>query len=126
MGFRHMEASSVIYFISDENNRVKIGYTSGTAEDRLKQLQTGNAEKLKLIVWMKGSRLEELKIHRHLNHYRLEGEWFRLEGTVKEFILLVESLRSNEWTNISIWLDAAHDDQLSAVCLMCRILNPGL
>lgn len=116
----------MIYFIADENSRVKIGYTSGTAEDRLRQLQTGNAEKLKLIAWMKGGRLEELKIHREFNHWRLEGEWFKLEDAVKEFVLLVESLRSNGWTHLSIWLDAAHDDQLKAVSLMCRILNPGL
>ena len=65
-----------LYIIqSDVTGMIKIG-RSKNPQKRLKQLQTGNPNKLKLIVAFKGEGWKEKNIHERLDRYRLEGEWF--------------------------------------------------
>ena len=115
----------MIYFISDDQGRVKIGYTSGMPEDRLKQLQTGNSDKLSLLTSMRGSRIEELKIHTALNPYRLIGEWFRNEGAVNEFVSLVQSYQSNEGQLWVVVVNCHSEDFLDALALLCEMIKRG-
>jgi len=71
--------SSYIYIIGSENPPYKIGI-SKNPERRLKNLQTGHPHKLKIIELRKTdskkTKLLESVIHKHLDRYRLNGEWF--------------------------------------------------
>tara|TARA_B100000085_G_C18500857_1_gene495419 strand:- start:895 stop:1200 length:306 start_codon:yes stop_codon:yes gene_type:complete len=65
-----------LYIIqSDVTGMIKIG-RSKNPRKRLKQLQTGNPNKLKLIAAFEGQGWREKIIHERLSRYRLEGEWF--------------------------------------------------
>ena len=65
-----------LYFIqSDRTGMIKIGRSKDPCK-RLKQLQTGNANKLKLIASFKGMGWREKLIHEKLNRWSEEGEWF--------------------------------------------------
>ena len=54
---------------------IKIG-RSKDPQKRLKQLQTGNPNRLKLIASFDGLGWQEKLIHERLKSYRLKGEWF--------------------------------------------------
>ena len=65
-----------LYIIqSDVTGMIKIG-RSKDPQKRLKQLQTGNPSRLKLIASFKGEGWKEKILHENLKKYRLEGEWF--------------------------------------------------
>jgi hypothetical protein len=65
-----------LYIIqSDVTGMIKVG-RSKDPQKRLKQLQTGNPNKLKLIASFKGEGWKEKMLHERLRRYRLEGEWF--------------------------------------------------
>jgi hypothetical protein len=65
-----------LYFIqSDITGMIKIGRSKDPVK-RLKQLQTGNANKLKLIASFKGLGWREKIIHEELSRWSKKGEWF--------------------------------------------------
>ena len=65
-----------LYIIqSDVTGMIKIG-RSKDPQKRLKQLQTGNPNRLKLIASFKEKGKEEKYLHEVLNNYKLKGEWF--------------------------------------------------
>jgi len=66
----------VIYFISN-GNRIKIGITKNIKR-RLKDLQTGNANNLRLIAeeYSDNDAKRELNLHLKFAKDRLVGEWF--------------------------------------------------
>ncbi len=70
-----------IYIISAHDTPVKIGL-SKHPNKRLKQLQTGNSEKLKLQYTVEvdddKAILFEKIIHKTNNHTRISGEWFNM------------------------------------------------
>jgi hypothetical protein len=67
----------VIYFIqSGKSDLVKIGYAADP-QTRLRQLQCGNPEPLRLIATKDGEKDAEGQWHRRLAHLRVRGEWFR-------------------------------------------------
>ncbi len=74
-----------LYVISSKENPVKIGY-SIKPEQRIKNLQTGSVEKLK-IQYQKavnetvGKKIERI-IHANNSHKRISGEWFNM--TIEE------------------------------------------
>tara|TARA_B100000035_G_scaffold269211_1_gene242999 strand:- start:370 stop:675 length:306 start_codon:yes stop_codon:yes gene_type:complete len=70
-----MNKDSLYIIQSDVTGMIKIG-RSKDPQKRLKQLQTGNPNKLKLIVEFKEQGWKEKILHEKLNKYRLEGEWF--------------------------------------------------
>jgi hypothetical protein len=52
----------------------------GIAEDplkRLRHLQTGSCESLRLLGILPGGAEREASLHRHLAEFRIRGEWFR-------------------------------------------------
>ena len=76
----------MIYFIQEgENGPIKIGY-SNDPEQRLRKLQDGNPELLKLIAVIPGDRQRERDAHRNLEPFRCRGEWFRPNGEVFDYI----------------------------------------
>lgn len=69
-----------IYLIGTaEPLAVKVGFTTKDPRARLKQLQTGNPTRLRLIGWYPGTQRDERELHERLAAYRISGEWFRLE-----------------------------------------------
>lgn len=76
----------MIYFIqAGEGGPFKIGFAKN-AERRLAQLQTGNHRKLSLVFSCPGDHALENRIHRDLDEYRGEGEWFGPPEVVWQYI----------------------------------------
>lgn len=69
-----------IYLIFNGNGQYKIGYTKRSPEERLNELQTGNAETLTLIKIFETNRAKEIEkiLHRRYKAYQTSGEWFQL------------------------------------------------
>lgn len=80
-----------VYFIRC-GNRVKIGFAKDVGR-RLRTLQVGSPEPLDLLGTLKGTPDHERLIHWRFRRWREEGEWFRMEGAVSEY---VQSLTANE------------------------------
>lgn len=81
-----------LYIISSHTNQmlVKIGYSADLAA-RLKQLQTGNPFRLKVLHSFafpdsKKAAACETLLHRLFADYQISGEWFRNTGGVKHFL----------------------------------------
>ncbi len=66
-----------VYFISD-GSAVKIGYTRQHPKERIRLLQTGNPNRLKLVYVIYGGDDIEKWLHKHYNAMRLVGEWFNI------------------------------------------------
>lgn len=68
-----------IYFIKSEAAlMIKVGRTKGSPMDRLRELQTGSPDPLRLVMSYKvdNAPLEEARWHNLLAEYRIRGEWF--------------------------------------------------
>lgn len=69
-----------IYLIqSQEEGYYKIGI-SKSPQRRIKELQTGNSSKLKLVETYQTEYAEKIEgaLHRRYSHYHKEGEWFNM------------------------------------------------
>ena len=77
----------MIYFIQ-KGDAVKIGFTAGDPQERLRQLQTGNHEVLTLIGTREGNEAEEDRLHKQFEVYKTPAgnEWFWLVPSLQEFI----------------------------------------
>lgn len=87
----------MIYLIGDGNN-YKIGI-SKEPQKRIKQLQTGNGEKLRLIKEFKNpskiypENVMERRLHFLLRQFRKTGEWFEFRDMDTERIIaLIEKM----------------------------------
>lgn len=68
-----------LYFIQSNNQgMIKIG-RSKDPHKRLKQLQTGNPNNLRLICYFENLGDKEKYLHEHLKKFRKKGEWFEYE-----------------------------------------------
>lgn len=77
-----------VYFIGTglENGKmIKVGY-SLYPEARLKQLQTGHPERLKILATTPGGRWLEEKYHRRWRVRRAAGEWFYMGDCIRQEI----------------------------------------
>lgn len=78
-----------IYFLG-ANDRVKIGFTDGHAQQRLSQLQTGSAYPLRLLGQILGASMkEEQRLHFCFSEFRIPDaprEWFYLTQKIDDFI----------------------------------------
>ena len=84
-----------VYLITNDYIDFKIGITSKPIEKRLKQLQTGNSEKIKLVKCYKTKNYKMMEgwLHRKFFDKRLEGEWFSLnDSDVLSFIETCEEI----------------------------------
>lgn len=87
----------MIYFIQDDSSfAIKIGYTAGSAETRLGQLQTGNPSGLVLLLEMEGSQKDEAHFHWFFASLRERGEWFRPGPKLMAFIIKMASALASE------------------------------
>lgn len=83
----------MVYFIEAVGaGLVKIGFTDGNPEDRLKQLQTGCPHALRLRAAMHGDLNREKAMHQQFAHLRESGEWFRLTLEVEAYIAVAVML----------------------------------
>lgn len=83
-----------LYFIElGAGGPIKIGYTASHAAKRMKQLQTGQPERLSLLGTIPGSLDDEGSLHEELRGYRVGGEWFRRCAEIDE---VVQHLVSNQ------------------------------
>lgn len=73
-----------VYFIRSED-KVKIGTTRNVGS-RLSSLQTGSPDPLKLLCVIPGDRSKEKQLHERFASLRDSGEWFWLEGELKEYL----------------------------------------
>jgi Meiotically up-regulated gene 113 len=77
-----------VYFVgANENDApIKIGFTTGSADDRRRQLQTGHP--LPLVLWavLDADFRYERKIHDRFRASRLQGEWFKRTPDLLEFM----------------------------------------
>jgi len=66
-----------IYFIQGESGGpIKIGYTTDV-QSRIRTLQTGYPDTLKLLLAIPGNFNNEQTLHFELKEYRVQGEWFK-------------------------------------------------
>lgn len=83
-----------IYFVEMVNEPcVKIGYTAGTAEKRMAQLQTGQPQKLRLLGTIPGDKHGESGLHKHFADLRLNGEWFE---KTERLLAIIRDLVANQ------------------------------
>jgi len=77
----------VVYFIQagGDDGPVKIGWSLNPMK-RLRSLQTGSGQVLRLLAVMPGDRKKERAMHRAFSSRRIHGEWFNpgfaLWGTI--------------------------------------------
>ncbi len=78
--------SEGIYIITD-GEYCKIGIATDI-EQRVKQLQTGNARKLEVLHYEKvrNAKKIESKLHKKMKHKRLSGEWFDIDDDGIDYI----------------------------------------
>lgn len=80
-----------VYFVQPEgSDKVKIGLTNDL-EARLKSFQTGSPEPFVVLHQImtparRCSERMERKLHRRFDSYRYNGEWFRLEGELADYL----------------------------------------
>jgi hypothetical protein len=89
MHFPNFDSIQYVYFITaPEVGRVKIGLTTGYPGRRLAALQTGSPCRLHLATYIPTDDCQRLEkdLHNKFARYRLYGEWFSLEGELKEFV----------------------------------------
>lgn len=70
-----------IYFIKCLD-KIKIGYTTNIAR-RMKELKTGNGEKLELIYKIQGDKYLERVYQHKYQDYHISGEWFEAEPIIR-------------------------------------------
>ena len=69
----------MIYFLTD-GEYTKIGFTTQVIQDRMRDLQTGNARPLILLGVIEGGLDVETFLHSVLRELQVGGEWFNLKG----------------------------------------------
>lgn len=113
----------MIYFIQDSSvGHIKIGFTEGTAENRMKALQTGSPVGLEILCTSEGGREEEKALHLRFQSAWVHGEWFKPTSDIIRHIgecLAIKYLKSTEL--ILRRRTAAHDmPDYEVVCQMCK------
>lgn len=105
-----------VYLIRQaETDLYKIGHTSYHPEKRLKELQTGNPQKLHLIEYYSTDHYQKVESLLHLKYkdYNVRQEWFRFDLKIESEFLnecaskeagakyLVEAKKSNDdWNEL--------------------------
>ena len=77
--------TSVVYFVSGSNDRVKIGHTTNL-KSRVRTLRTAHPDKLEIRLVLPGTREDEQELHRRFSDQHINGEWFRLDEVILDFI----------------------------------------
>jgi hypothetical protein len=84
--WRVTQGSRGIYFISAEGaNLVKIGYAKDVAT-RMEMIRAGCPYPMKLLFVLPGPIQDEHKLHIRFKAQHFYGEWFILEGELRDFV----------------------------------------
>jgi len=69
-----------VYLIATEDDQYKIGMTTGTVNERIEQLQVGNAKRLEFVNEFETKHFKRVErfMHNVYSAKRMEGEWFSL------------------------------------------------
>ncbi len=78
--------NSSVYFIQAETGQIKIGYTTYLITERLNTLQVGCPVELKLLLTVPGTERLEKALHQKFAAFRIRGEWFAPDASLREFI----------------------------------------
>lgn len=110
----------MIYFIqAGSDGPIKVG-KAVDPEKRLRMLQTGATETLRLLAVVPGDYEREAKIHRDLKPYRQRGEWF---ASTPEVLTYLSSLRDIEYEihgeRAYAILRRDHEGARTAFCPFC-------
>lgn len=90
-------SESFVYFIRGKTTRrIKIGYTSRTVWDRLRDHQVGSPDVLEVVGVINAPQYFETALHRILEPYRSHGEWFDASAVIMKFIRKVAFMPSRE------------------------------
>lgn len=90
----------MVYFVAAESGGcVKVGFTAGSVEDRLRQLQVGSPVPLIAIVAVKATRAVECWLHEELADDWSHGEWFRQTPRVRA---IMEAAKMCDATELSV------------------------
>lgn len=107
----HIDVSYIYVIANLEFKVCKIGF-SNNVQSRLVQIQTGCPFPLEVYKVFKGTMQQEKRIHQKYKQFRMNGEWFKLEGVLKnnidamkgddfDFISVRKKLRSNQKNNLN-------------------------
>lgn len=86
----------IYYIVCTETKRLKIGYTSGPVNKRLRALQTGSAGLLSLIAVHSGTLEKEQELHDQFSSSRLHGEWFEMTEELLQHICMIVWLQAKQ------------------------------
>lgn len=98
---------SRVYLITDGEHNYKIGVTIDL-QGRLRQLQTGNHRKLKIVASFEGTEADERRYHEKFRFNKVSGEWFSFDAhgeieLVAEFNCLEHSTSIWNHTDVIPW-----------------------
>ena len=89
-----------VYFIQGEcGGAIKIGF-SQNPKSRLKSIQTGMPDLLKLLAVIPGDEKLEKELHNEFNDLRLRGEWFRPDDRLLSRINKLKVMNGTKWGDI--------------------------
>lgn len=84
-----------VYFIKDNSDQVKIGYTKRNVKDRIKELNSPNLIPILEYETKYPTQLEKA-LHFRFKQYNIEREWFRLDNyKVEELRQICEMLNES-------------------------------
>lgn len=89
----------MIYAIQS-GDAVKIGFAKSSALSRMRELQIGSAEELKLIAVCDGEVYDEKWLHRVLSAHRIRGEWFRKSELTDA---VIDTIQAGGYDHIPLW-----------------------
>jgi hypothetical protein len=97
-----------LYFIK-VGDKVKVG-TSSDVNKRMKQIQTGNPDKVEKLAEFEGFAEKESGIHKELSDIHVRGEWFKFGDKIK-WVIDTLTQRKHEFDNWDeITKDFLHKD----------------
>lgn len=87
-----MSKKGFVYFIGASNGSeamVKIGFTAGDPQDRLRNLQCGSPLKLGIYTAFEGSQETEKLFHKTFAPLCIHGEWFQVKLKLFDFMTVL-------------------------------------
>lgn len=100
-GYKTNNWSKVYFVQGDKGGPIKIGHTDNI-ENRLKQMQTGNPDKLVLLHLTNGGKNFEDELHERFSKYHYRGEWFHPSQELLDYINELKLKDENEDRILSI------------------------
>jgi len=83
----------VIYFITQQDKYVKIGYTAGDPNDRVESLQVGNPHELILYGAVDGDIAYERVLQGKFHKSHVRGEWYELTPDIIEYLSNITDIK---------------------------------